>query len=96
MTPALPHFAHMSTFKHVPPHMSTYMYTQYNTNHHAHPNTHTYIHIYIYTHHHHTAQAAMSTNMCLCTSINGQVGVEKAPPVEAVGDDHQVQDKYLQ
>ena len=30
----------------------------------------------------------MHTHMCLCTSVNGLVGIDKTPPVQVAGGHH--------
>ena len=76
--------------------MYIYIYI-YRTHAHAHTHTHAQTCTYLYAaiasysllhHHHDTVQVAMHTHMCLCTSVNGLVGIEKTPPVQVAGGHH--------
>ena len=59
---------------------------------HSHAHTHTHAHYHRHhkpPKHHHTVEVAMRTHMCLCTPVDGQVGLQKPSPVQvAEGQDH--------
>ena len=46
--------------------------------------------LHVYTHYHdHTVQVAMHALMCLCTSVSGQVVIQKNTTITSyAGDDH--------